>query len=145
MLGKLAKWLRFLGFNTAYNTELSKSQIISMSIKEKRTFLTKDSSINDYSGNFKFYFVKSMELDSQLNEIIQEFDLRRNMNPFSLCSTCNSTVELISKEEIENKLPDKVRQYQDEFWYCRNCDKLYWKGSHYERMMKFLKEKNIIK
>jgi len=144
MLGRLAKWLRFLGYDTLFNPKLSKDKLISLSKKENRVFLTKDKKLLKKIDYFDVYIVKNDDFPNRLREIVQEFDLNIKDNLFILCSECNSKVTKIEKSEIENRIPEKVKLYQEEYWYCNSCDKIYWKGTHYERMKKFLERYGLI-
>ncbi len=78
-------------------------------------------------------------MEGQLRQVIDRFDLKENISEFLRCLECNNVLEPIDKEEIEARLPAKVKEWQQNFWYCKNCDKVYWKGTHYEKMIKFIK------
>jgi hypothetical protein len=84
------------------------------------------------------YWVRSLEPQTQLIEIISRFGLKEFVTPFNRCLRCNASLESISKEAIIDRLEPLTVRYFEEFRICPNCDRIYWKGSHYERMVKLI-------
>jgi uncharacterized protein with PIN domain len=80
----------------------------------------------------------SEEPVEQLKEVFIRYDLKRNLNPFTRCMICNGEVVCVRKEEIESTLQPRTRSYYNEFRKCYNCGKIYWEGSHYEKMKSFI-------
>jgi len=138
-LGNLSKYMRMLGFDAAYKSDYNENKIINTSLKEKRTILTKNRELLKRNEVTHGYWVRNMEIKRQIDEIINRFDLKNEIKEFTRCMECNTLLEKVGKEKVINRLPEKVIQYQQEFYYCRNCNKIYWKGSHYERMMETIK------
>jgi uncharacterized protein with PIN domain len=140
MLGKLAVRLRMLGFDATYYGDSADSFLLRKSREENRILLTRDSSLIKIRGANAF-FISSKKLKGQIREVIERYDLkisRRNM--FSRCSVCNEPLEDLLKENVKNKVPPVVYKLFDEFAYCPRCDKYYWKGTHYEKIIEELKD-----
>jgi len=139
-LGKLAKYMRMLGLDTAYENNYTDEMIVGISLKEKRTILTKDLGILKRKEVTHGYYVRNMGVEKQITEIIERFDLTKSINKLTRCLKCNGILEKIDKEKVLAQIPPKVKAMQDKYFICRNCGKLYWPGTHYERMNKFIGE-----
>jgi uncharacterized protein len=137
-LGSLARYMRLAGFDTLYRNDLDDEQIVSISLKEKRSILTRNRQILKRNDVTHAYWIRSTEVKEQLKEIINRFHLKKLINPFTLCLECNSPISDVRKEEVEEKIPPKVKLYHNEFKKCVNCGKIYWKGTHYEKMHSFI-------
>ena len=137
-LGKLAKYLRFLGFDALYRNDYIDSHIIGISMNDKRIILTRDKGIlkNNYVSHG--YFVRSQEPAKQIKEIIKRFNLESLINPFVRCSECNSKILKVSKEKIQDRLEPMTKKYYNEFYLCTGCDRIYWRGSHYRELNAFI-------
>ncbi len=135
-LGKLARKLRLLGFDTYFESNLDDNEIIRMSLAESRIVLSRDKELINNSRITQGYRILSSDPREQIREVMIRFDLQNNLNPFSRCIDCNGMIENVSKESVNEYLPPKTRQYFDEFFRCRGCGKIYWEGSHYENMKK---------
>ncbi len=139
MLGKLAIRLRMLGFDTSYYGDSADSMLLRKSREENRTLLTRDTELIKIRGANAF-FVSSKKLKDQIKEVIEKYDLKvipKNM--FSRCSVCNESLLDVSKESVKGKVPPVIFKLFDEFAYCPKCDKYYWKGTHYEKIIEELK------
>lgn len=132
MLGTLAKWLRFFGYNTLYFKNIDDKEILNIAKKENRIILTRDKKL-------KGIYVKSDNLQQQLKQLIEELNLNFE-NALMRCSVCNSELEEVSKEEVKGKVADGVFLLQEEFWKCPNCNKFYWKGTHYRNIVERMRE-----
>ncbi|MGD0339491.1 MAG: Mut7-C RNAse domain-containing protein [Bacteroidota bacterium] len=137
-LGKLASFLRMLGFDTLYDSGVTDTQLLDISVKEERTLLSKDRELLKNETLTRGYRVLSDDPREQIEEILHRFDLFSSTSPFSRCIRCNTPLEPIRKEKIVDRLPLKVQQFYDEFFYCDKCDQIFWKGSHYEKMRSFI-------
>ena len=137
-LGRLTKYLRMMGFDVYYKNNLDDEEIINISIKERRAILTKDRGILKRNEVTRGYWVRSIKVEEQVKEVIQRFDLQKEMKEFSRCLECNDLLKSIKKETIIKQLPLKVAQTQNEFYQCPSCKKIYWKGTHQQRMLKFV-------
>ena len=133
MLGKLARTLRALGFDTKYVKYRKSDDILADSLKEGRILITKTHKFPEIPTVF---VVESDDLLQQLKELDYKFKIRSSMNPFTRCLICNSILETVRKAEVKNRVPFYVYQTHREFGYCKKCKKFYWKGTHYKAMVK---------
>ncbi|MEN8120909.1 MAG: Mut7-C RNAse domain-containing protein [Bacteroidota bacterium] len=139
-LGKLAALLRMFGFDTVYRNDIDDDEIIERGVAEKRIILTRDLGILKHAIVEWGYFPRSQDSKIQLKEVIDRFDLKKHFKPFSLCIKCNGKLRAVEKGEIIDKLEDNTKSFYKDFYRCKNCDKVYWQGSHYHKMIKFVEE-----
>lgn len=133
-LGRLAAYLRLLGFDTLYRNDYSDEELARTSHEERRILLTRDRGLLKRSMVTHGYCVRETNPRRQVLEVVRHFDLWRRIEPFRRCLRCNGLLEAVAKEEIADRLPPRARQHHDEFFICRACERVYWKGSHFERM-----------
>ena len=133
-LGTLAKALRMLGFDTVYEKQLDDAEIAAIAAAEHRIVLTRDVGLLKHRIVKHGYWLRSQKTAEQLQEVIKRYNLTEEFTPFMRCLRCNSLVEAVAKEQVLHRLPPKTRLYFNEFYLCAACDKVYWKGSHYEHM-----------
>lgn len=141
-LGKLAKYLRLMGFDTYYHNKLRDREIVEISKNENRIILTRDKGVLKYNEVTHGYYLRADDPGEQIKEIIHRFDLKGKVALFTRCMECNGQIKKVSKQQIESELLEKTKKYYSEFYQCENCKRIYWKGSHYEKMMKFIKAIN---
>jgi uncharacterized protein with PIN domain len=134
MLGTLAKWLRLLGFDVLYPGPVPDSEIIRIAAKEGRIVLTRDKELGG-TKKVRTLYIESDNLEGQLTFTISELKLKVT-HPMSRCSVCNFQVEKVEKSSVEGKVPDGVFERQEDFWFCSNCTKYYWQGSHWDKIAK---------
>jgi len=139
-LGSLAKYMRMVGLDAFYNNAFNADMIIDLSIQQKRVILTSDKKILKRNDVTRGYWVRNKDTKEQLREVITHFHLEGKMNPFVRCILCNQLLQDIKKEEIIHEIPPKVSLWAEEFKKCPACGKVYWKGSHYNRMKDFIDE-----
>ncbi len=137
-LGKLARLLRMLGFDVCYRNDYTDRQIITIAIDDGRTILTRDRRLLFAKVVTRGYWVRSTEPESQCRELLERFDLYSQMKPFSRCLLCNGAIERVEKSRIIDRLEPRTKHDFDTFYRCTQCGKVYWKGSHFERMMQTL-------
>jgi uncharacterized protein with PIN domain len=137
-LGKLARYLRLIGFDCYYHNELTDKNIAEISLNEKRIILTRDKGILKYNHVTHGYFLRSDNPREQLKEVIKRFDLKNSIKMFTRCMECNGELTNIPKEKIINELLDGTKNHYDHFFMCNNCSKIYWRGSHYKKMKSFI-------
>jgi hypothetical protein len=144
-LGKLAKWLRTLGYDTLFSQTISDKELISQALKEDRIILTRDTKLVQLKSVTKYLLIESDKPLEQLKQVKEKFDLKIDgQYLFSRCLVCNIPLEKIEKESIKEKIPPYVYKTQDNFVYCSRCDKIYWAGTHVQKMTQRLKESQII-
>ncbi|WP_457566656.1 Mut7-C RNAse domain-containing protein [Caldithrix abyssi] len=139
-LGKLARKLRMLGFDCLYQNNYQDEEIVQIALKERRIILTRDVGLLKNRAVTHGYWVRSTRPPAQVKEVLQKFDLFRRIQPFSRCLECNGVIEPVDKGDVEDALPQRVRQTFNTFYRCKRCKKIYWQGSHHERMLKTIKE-----
>jgi len=136
-LGKLAKYLRLMGFDTLYFDHIEDSDLISLARKQKRIVLTRDKALSKRS-NVPVFFLEPTDTKTQLQTLLRHFRLDEHPAPFSRCIICNTPLQVVEKETIAERVPEKVRRNFSHFEYCSVCDRVYWHGDHYRRMERFL-------
>lgn len=139
-LGRLAAYLRLVGFDALYERDLADETLVRLSREERRILLTRDRGLLKRSQVTHGYLVRKTEPRRQLAEVLQRFDLWRAARPFSRCLRCNGELVATAKEEVADRLPPKVRERCREFSRCRGCGRVYWKGSHYDRLARLIQE-----
>jgi uncharacterized protein with PIN domain len=146
-LGKLVKYLRLCGFDTYYDNDISDHELISISLIEKRIILTRDRGLLKNKRVTHGYWIRSSNTDEQFKEVLDRFDLKSNLQPFTRCLECNGVLEDVQKEKISDHLLPKTKKYYTEFRRCSGCNRIYWEGSHFEKMKKeinkLLDQKNL--
>lgn len=141
-LGKLAKKLRLLGFDTLFRNDLDDPEIVEIAAREKRIILTRDKGVLKYNGVTHGYWLRSNCPQIQLKEVVEYFQLKNSFNPFSRCSDCNGILCSVKKENIFTRIAPDTFQYYSVFWECSNCRKIYWKGSHFIQINQWLEKLN---
>ncbi len=137
MLGKLAKWLRILGFNTSYPKYAKDVELVFISASEDRILLTRDTGIIKRKGLKNYLFIRSDFWKDQLIEVIEAFHLRDVLSEekfFTICPICNEELKPIEKDEVIGRVPHYVFCTTNEFSVCPSCKKIYWKGTHIEKI-----------
>jgi uncharacterized protein with PIN domain len=137
-LGKLANHLRMFGFDTAYTNDARDAELIRLAVDEQRTLLSKDRELLQNEALPRRYFVRATDPFLQVVEVFRRFDLFGSVRPFTRCIACNAQLVAVNKDHVLHRLPLKVQAAYTEFQMCERCDRVYWKGSHYERMREFM-------
>jgi uncharacterized protein len=137
-LGKLAKYLRMLGFDVLYENDYSDEEIVRISLSEGRAILTRDTGILKRNDVTHGYYLRNSNVQGQTEEVVKRFDLQNLIKEFTRCLECNAELLKIEKEKIINELPPKVAASQEDFSKCPACGKLYWKGTHHQKMLPFV-------
>jgi len=140
-LGKLAKKLRLLGFDTYYRNDLNDDEIVKISISEKRIILTRDIGILKYGSASHGTWIRSDDPKIQVNEVIERLQLKNLFKPFTRCSQCNGSLKRINKEQLKNRVPEDILSFHRIFWECQGCQQIYWKGSHFDKINDWLEKK----
>ena len=137
-LGKLATYLRMLGFDTIYRNDYSDQTLAEISNLEERILLSRDVGLMKRKAVRHGYYIRNIIPREQLIEVIHRYKLVSNISPFTRCIHCNGNLKPVHKSIVEDQLHEKTRKYYDEFKICDGCSKIYWKGSHYDHMQKFI-------
>ncbi len=136
-LGGMTKYLRALGFDTLYFDKIEDNKIIEIAKSDDRIVLTKDRALCERLKG-RCYLVKSKKTIEQIKEIAKKFKLKNDASPFTRCLKDNTLLEHVDKSEVLDRLPLKVKKFYTSFKICPVCKRIYWLGSHYERMKKVL-------
>ncbi|MCF6177374.1 MAG: Mut7-C ubiquitin/RNAse domain-containing protein [Victivallaceae bacterium] len=139
-LGALTRRLRMLGFDCLYRNDYDDAKIADISVADKRIILTRDRSLLKIGKVTRGYWVRSQIPEKQVEEVLLRFDLYLQISPFNRCISCNGQLQPVAKMEIINQLEPLTKQYYDEFYRCMECCKIFWKGSHYESMLRRIKK-----
>lgn len=133
-LGRLAVKLRMLGFDTSYSNAYTDETLARLSREQKRIILTRDRELLKRKIITHGYYVKLKKPTKQMIEVLNRFDLWQSIYPFSRCLECNTKLKVVEKKEILDKVPKKVYRLYTEFKVCPDCQRIYWKGSHWQHM-----------
>ncbi len=137
-LGKLARYLRLLGFDTAWQNDLQDREIVDISLAEERIILTRDRRLLFHREIQHGFWVRNLKPDLQVPEVLKRLELWQDIAPFRRCAICNGLIQVVAKEKILAKLEPLTRKYYDKFYRCEDCGQIYWKGSHYDKLLKKL-------
>ena len=133
-LGKLAKILRMLGFDSLYRNDYDDHEIVAISVRDHRIILTCDRGLLKHKVVTHGYCVRSRSPAHQLHEVIRRFDLGELFKPFHRCSVCNGFVHAVDKHTIIDQLESKTVEFYDQFYQCDQCGKIFWEGSHFDSL-----------
>jgi uncharacterized protein with PIN domain len=138
MLGGLAKWLRAAGYDTYYareGTDISDRSLTQRALVERRALLSSDVGFLERrpvrNGNVEFLRVPHLPLEEQLRMVVEHFDLTRRP---SRCMECNGELKTVEPEEVSELVPPGVMEVRREFFLCKSCGRVFWHGSHWERI-----------
>jgi uncharacterized protein with PIN domain len=137
-LGKLTTYLRILGFDAIYQNDYQDVQLAQIAVEQNRIILTRDRQLLMRKSIIYGYAIRSLIPEEQTAEVIDRFGLTPYIDPFHRCLRCNTPLEPVSKTKIIHRLEPKTKKYFHEFRICPNCDRIYWKGSHYDRMVRLI-------
>jgi uncharacterized protein with PIN domain len=137
-VGRLAKWLRVMGYDTLLHREGGDNDLVRIALREGRVLVTRDSGIAQRRvvrlGQMRLVRIVDDDLRSQLRQLVR--DLHLNLDGgFSRCVRCNEPLRPVAKQEVEGRLPPYVCQTQCQFMECPQCSRLYWRGTHWSNMM----------
>ncbi|MGI0148716.1 MAG: Mut7-C RNAse domain-containing protein, partial [Thermoplasmata archaeon] len=140
MLGSLARWLRFMGYDTAYPEPGPDRALIERVRLEGRILLSRDKELaGRVTGAVQ---IRSDDLEEQIREVAGALSLRL-VDPMSRCSLCNELLVPASLDEVKHLVPDGVRSRHQAFWRCPSCHRVYWQGSHWDKMVARLNDLDL--
>lgn len=137
-LGKLARYLRLLGFDTSYERTRADDALATISIKERRILLTRDKGLLKRKAVTRGYWLRNTEPRRQIAEVTQALDLYSAVRVFSRCMVCNHTLEAVDEATVRDELPAGLRGRLGRVSRCEGCGRLYWPGSHYDRLVELI-------
>ncbi len=137
-VGRLARWLRLLGYDTLFANGVDDDGILRIALKEDRVVLTRDTHFLrrhvTRSGRVKMVFLQTEDVKSQVSQVVRELGLDWRGARFSRCIECNSPLEARDREAVRPLIPPYVYRTQREFAQCPGCGRIYWQGTHWQRM-----------
>lgn len=137
-LGRLARWLRILGFDTAYFTQEKESSLIIKALQEDMVILTRNARLGRHAG-IKMLHIKSDYVKEQLQQVAKELSLKPDKSlMFSRCILCNKILARTEKGKVKDEVPEYVFKTQNDFAACPQCRRIYWQGSHWGNATKML-------
>jgi len=139
-LGKLVKYLRLFGFDTLYDKGFDPHSLVEISARQGRVLVTRSRDLLKHKVIARGILVRETDPKMQLKSIFERLDLHAEARPFSRCLCCNGLVESIPKQGVAQSLPSRVMAKPQTFTSCSSCHRVYWEGTHFERMSHFVKE-----
>lgn len=139
MLGRLAKWLRLLGCDVAYERKIDDDELIRMALHEKRLVLTRDGNLARRRPA-PLLFIRDDHLPNQLRQVVRDLNLPLAGRRFTRCIECNAELAVVEKDAVRTKVPAYVFETQDRFSECPDCGRIYWPGTHHDRAVRRLEE-----
>ncbi|NIO49766.1 MAG: hypothetical protein GTN73_10090 [Candidatus Aminicenantes bacterium] len=134
MLGKLAKWLKILGFDTLYFSKIEDSALLDLAQQEGRVLLSRDNGLIEKSRDINTLFIESEDWNPQLEQVLDEFDLWPDIRPYSRCIECNIELKDLLKKRAKNLVAPFVYERATSFAICPRCGRVFWKGTHHQDM-----------
>jgi uncharacterized protein with PIN domain len=143
-VGKLAKWLRMMGYDALFFNGSDDSGMIATALAENRVILTRDTGIVQRrlvtSGRLKAILINSDRVDTQMKQVIDTLNLDINYRPFTICLECNQPLVEVSKEQVRERVPPYVFKTQQQYMECPACRRIYWRGTHWRAMNRRLEK-----
>lgn len=133
-LGRLAKYLRLIGFDAVSDGRLDDGDLAELAAAEDRVLLTRDRHLLKRSVVVHGYLVREEMPFAQVVEVVRRFNLIGRIDPFARCMECNGVTEAVAKAEVDHLLEPLTRRHFDEFRRCSGCGRVFWKGSHFEQL-----------
>jgi uncharacterized protein with PIN domain len=138
MLGRLAKWLRILGYDTKYFRQAEDSDLVRIARAEGRLLLTRDRELARRKG-VTCLFIESDKFEQQMRQVLRELNLNTD-GQSPRCALCNTVLQPVGKEEAQKRVPQYVLRRHTHFRLCPTCDKVYWRGTHWQRIRERISE-----
>jgi uncharacterized protein with PIN domain len=134
MLGRLARWLRILGYDTSYEAHVDDAVLVRRALQEDRVILTRDRSLPEEFRVPALVLVEAERPEEQLRELVRRLQLDTEGRLFTRCSRCNAGLESVSRDRIAERVPARILGGHDHFKLCPGCGRVYWEGSHVDRI-----------
>jgi uncharacterized protein with PIN domain len=136
-LGKLAKYLRMMGFDTLYFPSIDDDDLVRLATEEDRIILSRDRELCARK-KVPCLLLQPEDTVAQLKTVVAAYGLKTLNSPFSRCLVCNAPLRSIDKKEVTGMVPPKIVKFFSEFAICPECKKVYWHGDHYKRMKRLI-------
>jgi hypothetical protein len=139
-LARLARFLRMSGFDSLFDSGFDDGEIERIAVRDGRIVLTRDKELLKRRDITHGCYLHAIQPEEQLRELFERLDLARSARPFTLCMCCNAPVRAVDKAEVAGRLPQSVREQHTRFTTCDTCGRVFWPGSHWQRLQKLLDE-----
>jgi uncharacterized protein with PIN domain len=140
-LGRLAKWLRIVGFDAVYSSRVNFASLLVQALRDNRIIVTRNANFINKARMTRFVHVHSDQPSQQLKQVFKELNIRPDEDAmFSRCIICNMQLHEIDKQKVKDMVPEYVFKTQDVFFTCPCCLRIYWQGTHWGNITKTLKE-----
>jgi len=139
-LGRLAGYLRMLGFDTVYANRASDVELVRISTEQRRILLTRDRGVLKHSAVTHGYWLRETDSRRQTAEVVRRFDLARSLRPLTRCMVCNELLRETLTAEVGGRVPQGTLAWCSEFRECVGCGRVYWEGSHCRRMRQWIEQ-----
>ncbi|MBI2287605.1 MAG: Mut7-C RNAse domain-containing protein [Chloroflexi bacterium] len=143
-VGKLAKWLRMMGYDTLFFNGHDDSELVAAALAEDRVVLTRDTRIMERrvvtNGRLKAMLIQSDQPEEQKKQVIEALNLNPRLKPFTICLECNQPLVARDKQEVKDLVPPYVFQTRNQYMECPVCHRIYWQGTHWRAMTRELKK-----
>lgn len=142
MLGKLAKWLRMIGYDCIYIQDADDDELVGLAVRENRILLTRDKALCDRRMvKSRCIMIGWVSTSGQVIQVLRELKLDPPKEAlFTRCAVCNSEIQHISRDRVLGKVPLFVYNTQQDYGHCEKCNRIYWRGSHLVHVLEALKE-----
>lgn len=137
-LGRLARYLRMLGFDSLFYGHCADERLLEISLQQQRILLTRDLELLKRKALTHAYYVRATRPEKQIMEVVARLQLQHCFTPFTRCTVCNGLLERVNKQQVWSAIPPDSRRSFSEFARCMDCGRVYWKGSHFERMQRMV-------
>lgn len=138
-MGKLARWLRMLGFDSLFCGDEDDSQIVQQALAEGRVLLTRDTGIMKrrvvVAGRLKAVLMQSEQPEQQMQQLVSTLDIKSQSHPFTICLECNQPLINRTPTEVKDRVPPYVYRTQTQYMECPDCRRIYWRGTHWQAML----------
>jgi len=142
-VGKLAKWLRIMGYDTRFFNGSDDAELVATALAEERMILSRDTQIMKRgvvtNGRLKAILIQGDEPEQQMRQVIETLNLDCQFRPFALCLECNQPLRQRSKQQVEDLVPPYVFRTQSQYMECPACHRIYWRGTHWQAMTERLR------
>jgi len=134
MLGKLAKWLKILGFDVLFLSKAEDDELLALARKDGRTLLSRDHALLGRAKDLKSLFIESETWEDQVRQVLDRFSLQAEVRPYSRCVECNRPLKPLPKSKAANLVTTFVYERADAFAICPSCGRVFWQGTHFNDM-----------
>lgn len=140
MLGRLARWLRLLGFDCAWEPDIPDEELVRRAVDEGRIVLSRDRALPEEWRISDVHLIGAEKVRDQLADVLRRFDLVPEVRLLSRCNRCNAPLAAAARADVDGRVPPGVLERHAHFRTCPRCGRVYWSGTHAERIARFVDE-----